>query len=283
MENDFCSSIISSGASAYISSTDKKTALKSYQVWEDGELRAYFGEDCENELAREAFIYKMLDEHPNILACHGLEEIHHNVNALRMEYAPLGDVRKYIRQHKETPLSIQIRLRMALDTAAGLSHMHSKNIQYCDMSCRNLLLFPGYRVKLADFGGSCVEGHELYGKPGIYEEMPYELPLRGRKELGDRPARKRELFALGSAIYEMMAWVKPCEGMTEDEIEARYAAEEFPDVDEIIARDIIQGCWDERYESADEVAQLLERLIASRSKSDGEVEGDQDVNGNETH
>jgi len=47
----------------------------------------------------------------------------------------------------------------------------------------------------------------LNGTPPIHdivEEIRYELPLRGRA-FGERPYVKRELFALGSAIYEIIA------------------------------------------------------------------------------
>jgi len=89
-------SIVGMGASAIVSSTDKKTALKGYQVWEDGKIRASCEDDCEKQLAREAAIYHRLGEHPQVLLCFGLEEVHPGVNSLRLEYAPLGDVRRFI-------------------------------------------------------------------------------------------------------------------------------------------------------------------------------------------
>jgi hypothetical protein len=133
------------------------------------------------------------------------------------------------------------------------------------MSCRNLFLFGDYRVKIGDFGGSLVEGHDEI-TPGVCEEIAYELPLRGR-EFGSRPARKRELFALGSAIYEIMAWALPYQGLTDDEIEKKYAAEEFPSLESIPAGDIIPNCWNEKHGSADEVVEALQ-AIASQGELD---------------
>ncbi|TPX14837.1 uncharacterized protein E0L32_004946 [Thyridium curvatum] len=255
-------SIVGLGGSCFVSSTDKRTALKGYQVWEEGECRAWCQHNSEKELAREALIYKHLGEHPHILHCYGLEEVHPGINSLRLEYAPFGDVRKFIREHKAAPLTKGVRLRMALDTALGLSHIHARRVQHCDMSCRNLFLFDNYRVKIGDFGGSLIEGQdELRG--GVCEEAAYELPLRGR-EFWSRPARKRELFALGSAIYEIMAWASPYEGQEDGEIEKKYAKGEFPTLEGITASNIIQMCWDEKYGSADEVAEALRALIASQ-------------------
>src|SRR4051812_4347060 len=97
-------SIVGLGGSCFISSTDKKTALKGYHVWEDGECRAWCEHDSEKELAREAFIYKHLGNHPHILYCYGLEEVHPGINSLRLEYAPLGDVRKLSKNTKRRRL-----------------------------------------------------------------------------------------------------------------------------------------------------------------------------------
>lgn len=261
-------SIVGLGGSSIISSTDKKTVLKGYQVWEDGECRAWRETDSEKVLAREALVYEHLGEHPNILRSYGLEEVHAGINSLRLEYAPLGDVRKFIK-HTTTPLTKGIRLRMALDTALGLYYIHTRGVQHCDISCRNLFLFLDYRVKIGDFGASLIEGNNEF-ESHICEEVAYELPLRGR-DFESRPPRKRELFALGSALYEILAWAAPYEGLEDDEIEQKYAAEEFPSLKGIPAGNIIQMCWEEKYDTVDEVVGALKALIALY----GELELDQ--------
>ncbi|RSL40192.1 hypothetical protein CEP54_016173 [Fusarium duplospermum] len=255
-------SIIGLGGSSFISSIDKKTVLKGYQVWEDGKCRAMCQHVSEDELAREAFVYKHLGENPHVLYCYGLEEVHQGVHSLRLEYAPFGDVRKFIQQHKEAPLSMTIRMRMALDTALGLKHVHSRRVRHCDLSCRNLFLFHDYRVKVGDFGGSLIEGFDEL-RSSVCEEAAYELPLRGREFWG-RPTQKRDLFALGSAIYEIMAWAPPYMDFRDDEIEQMYAAEKFPALEGIPAHDVIQKCWDEKYESVDEVVEALQVLVSSQ-------------------
>lgn len=39
---------------------------------------------------------------------------------------------------------------------------------------------------------------------------------------------KRELFALGAAVYEITTWERPFQGLADEEVEAKYAREEFP-------------------------------------------------------
>jgi hypothetical protein len=98
---------------------------------------------------------------------------------------------------------------MTLDVVMGLDYLHSKDVQYCVMSCRNLVLFDGYRVRLGDLGASLLKVYEF--NPTFCEESQYELPLRGSPFEG-RPSIKRELFALGSAIYEITMWKRPFQG-----------------------------------------------------------------------
>jgi hypothetical protein len=76
--------------------------------------------------------------------------------------------------------------------------------------CRRLSFFDDYRVKIGEFGGSV---HEVHGfEETVSEEIQYELPRRGR-DCNQRSVIKRELFALGSAIYEIMAWEKTIPGL----------------------------------------------------------------------
>lgn len=64
-------------------------------------------------------------------------------------------------------------------------------------------------------------------------------------------------------------WASPYDGLADDEIETKYAAEEFPALEGISARDAIQMCWDERYKSAGEVAGALKALTVVQSKRHG--------------
>lgn len=154
---------------------------------------------------------------------------------------------------------------MALDVATGLAYLHSKGVEHCDLSCRNLFLFDGFRVKLGNFGASLLQGREF--KPTFCEESRYELPLRGRR-FEDRPPVKRKLFALGSAIYEITAWERPFQGVEDEEVEARYAREEFPPLEGKIAAPVIRKCWSEEFESADEFVDAMTRYVQSGTFSE---------------
>ncbi|KAK3936797.1 kinase-like domain-containing protein [Diplogelasinospora grovesii] len=260
--------IIGIGATCFVTATDDPTVVrKGYQVWEDGRLAVNreheYYESGEEDVQREAAVYKLLGDHPHILKFLALEEVGPGVHSLRLERAPLNNLRRYIGQRPEEPPTPEVRLRMTLEAARAIAHIHSKGAQHCDLSCRNLLLFAGLPVKLGDFGASLIDGRGF--DETHYEEASYELPLRGR-EFHARPGRKRDLFALGSAIYEITTWKRPWQGLEDEEIESRYAREEFPPLDGNVAGSIISKCWKEVYETADEVVTDLNQCFESLGK-----------------
>jgi serine/threonine protein kinase len=247
------------GFSFVSAASDGKTALKGYQVWIGDTCCAakQHSDGCEESLAREEMVYQHLGEHIHILQCYGLVEVHPGIHSLQLERAPYGNIRQFIRDHKDTPPSEQDRLKMALGVSSGLAHAHAKNVIHCDISCRNLFLFPDWCTKVGDFGSAILDGTPPIHN--IVEEIRYELPLRGRV-FAERPYVKRELFALGSAIYEIMAWKQPFEGLEDDDVKKKYAAEEFPDVAYLLARNIVHNCWSEKFDTAKEVEEALTAL-----------------------
>jgi serine/threonine protein kinase len=89
---------------------------------------------------------------------------------------------------------------MAMQVSRGIVDLHSKNVFHCDFSCLNVFVFEDWLLKIGDFGSYKIDDKE----PLAAEEARYQLPLRGRgwEELD---YKKREIFALGCGIYEIMA------------------------------------------------------------------------------
>ncbi|KAI9747052.1 MAG: hypothetical protein M4579_007535 [Chaenotheca gracillima] len=254
------------GATSIVSGAEDGTVLKGWQVWK-GDRRCAYRESedgSERLFARESSTYQLLGEHPHILRCLGLVEVHENVRSLRLERAPHGNVREYIGNNQSSAPSEADRIKMALGVASGMAHSHAKNVIHCDMSCRNLFLFPNHLVKIGDFGSAMVDGEICEG--AFCEESRYELPRRGR-EFEDRPYLKRELFALGSAIYEILAWERPFDGLDDDDVEKRFAAEEFPGVSHLVGGNIIRNCWNENFENAKDVEDALLLLGDQRKRN----------------
>ncbi len=116
--------ILGIGASCFVSVYDSQTVLKGYQIWVHGKRRSYKSRNCEEAIQWEELIYKQLGKHPRILSCYGLAQVHPAVNSLRLELAPLGNLRQYIDSHNPPPE--HTRVQMALDVSTALGHIHSR-------------------------------------------------------------------------------------------------------------------------------------------------------------
>ncbi|KAK7419120.1 hypothetical protein QQZ08_010990 [Neonectria magnoliae] len=245
----------------YIQAGDTKTLLKGRQVWCDGKSYEYRHLSFDGALEHEAAVYKKLGDHPRITRCYGLEEVGPDVHALRLERSVVGCIRTYIVDHPDEPPPIDIRLRMATDFAEGMNHLHEKGVTWYDASTRNALFFDDFRIKLCDFGTAVMEGTDF--KQVQSYETRYSLPLRGRV-IDELPPLERELFALGSAIYELTEWKVPYHGLTEGEVDLKVYDDEQPDLTTgNPAASIISQCWQEKYGSAGEIVRDLQNCVKS--------------------
>lgn len=108
-------------------------------------------------------------------------------------------------------------------------------------------------------GAATLEGSEY--EPFQCYEVRYQLPARGRDE-GEVPRMAEELFALGSAVHEVMEWHVPFLDVPEHELEGLYADDQLPELaGDNLAVDVIRKCWYEEYESAGQVVDELQRLL----------------------
>ncbi|TLD10241.1 hypothetical protein PgNI_05473 [Pyricularia grisea] len=158
------------------------------------------------DLTRQFAIYQAIAHHPRITQCLGLEkDTVGNAIALRLERAPMGDLRGFIEEN--SPPSIKQRAAMAANSAEGVKHLHSRKVTWGDLSTRNTLVFDGMDLKLCDFASAALEN--VYPEFG---QHTYELlywPAMTLDDIEQLNMYQKELFALGSAIYEIMEWEKP--------------------------------------------------------------------------
>ncbi|KAF2254642.1 hypothetical protein BU26DRAFT_392011, partial [Trematosphaeria pertusa] len=62
-----------------------------------------------------------------------------------------------------------------------------------------------------------------------------------------------DLFALGSTLYELLAGQTPYEGLSDESIESLIRKGKFPDTDGLLLGDIIMGCWEKKFSSAEDI------------------------------
>jgi serine/threonine protein kinase len=122
------------------------------------------------DVKREAYIHKQADDHPNICKLRGVvlpppdsKRTHQKGNdefVLVLELLQ-GDLGQYLRGGRGELLPNPERIKLALDVAEGMAHLHSKNIIHGDLKPGNLLIreleAPGQvQVVVSDFGLSSI-------------------------------------------------------------------------------------------------------------------------------
>lgn len=145
-----------------------------------------------NEFRKEIRATQNLD-HENILPLKDASIIE---NRLVMVF-PLGE---------ETMLS-RLQRRMSLDTAMdyteqllrAAAHAHARKIIHCDIKPDNLIIFPGNRLRLADFGIAKVSQKTVQGSgTGTVGYMAPEQAM-------GKPSRRSDVFSIGLLIWRMFS------------------------------------------------------------------------------
>lgn len=259
-------------AVVYTEHGNRKSVLKGLSVWIDGVEYDRPPMATDGTIEREAAIYEVLGDHPQITRSFGLELVNpaSKAYALRLERAPIGCLREFIMEcPSEAIPALATRLRMAADFAEGVSFLHSKRILWADLSVRNTLLFDNYQIKLSDFGGALLPG--TYDDAIQLYETRYEPPVKV-EDYDDIPMMAREIFALGTALYEIIEWKVPYGISTDDEevVDPCKRRGELPVLSkDNPAKNIIMRCWTqyasvseswEEYTLSQDVHQSLQQL-----------------------
>jgi serine/threonine protein kinase len=149
---------------------------------------------------------------------------------------------------------------MAVIIADSSAYLHSRGVIWGDLSTRNVLVFDDGNLKLCDFASSSLEG--VYPEFGVHTYEPRYCPALPESQVYKLSMMQRELYALGSAIYEITSWKRPYEGV-EGDIWDIVEGGTMPVIEEDnIAREIITRCWNFGYDSAKVVAEGLKGITA---------------------
>ena len=217
--------------------------------------------------AREAqAVAAVVDDH--VMAIHCVDEWQ-GVPYLVMTYSRGITLQK--RLSDNGPLAVREILRVGMQAAKGLAAAHAQGIVHRDIKPANIFLDQTVeRVQLMDFGLARAVDDASLTRTGVLAGTPqYMSPEQARAEAVDH---RSDLFSLGSVMYAM------CTGHAPFRAESSYSVlrlitdraprpirEINPDVPEwlcmIIAKLMAKQTCD-RYESAEQVAKLIEDCLA---------------------
>ena len=206
--------------------------------------------------------------HDNVMEIYGVADVN-GLPYLVMPYVRGQSLQR--RLDAQGPLALVEILRIGTQVAAGLAAAHAQWLVHRDVKPANILLADGVeRVKLTDFGLARAADDASLTKTGVIAGTPqYMSPEQAR---GDSVDQRSDLFSLGSVLYAMCTGHAPFRAETSYGVLRRITDQEprpirqlNPDIPpwlcQIIAKLMSKQPGD-RFESAREVAELLEQCLA---------------------
>ena len=144
-----------------------------------------------DDFRREVRITARLD-HPNILPIKNADFIGDVFTIVQ----PLGECSLHDRLHKR--IKFTAKMNFIEQTLAGLGHAHERGIIHCDIKPDNMILFPGERLRLADFGIAKFARKTIQGSAS--GSVGYMAP----EQAMGRPSARSDVFSAGLVIHQLL-------------------------------------------------------------------------------
>lgn len=206
--------------------------------------------------------------HPHVLAIHSVDATG-RLPFLVMPCLDGESLQERIRRNG--PLGLAETLRIGAQAARGLQAAHEQGLVHRDIKPGNILLERGVeRAVLTDFGLARAVDDASMTRSGVIAGTPqFMSPEQAR---GDAVDHRSDLFSLGSVLYTMCAGRPPFRSETTMGLLRRIVEDQPRSVLEVnsecpvwlaaIVERLHAKRADERFESAGELAELLERCLA---------------------
>jgi serine/threonine protein kinase len=207
--------------------------------------------------------------HPNVITIHAVDE-QGGMPYLVMEYIAGCTLRERI--NRSPPLEPLDVMRIGAQIASGLAAAHEQGVIHRDIKPSNVMLEDGLeRVKIADFGlaRAAMDLADITSLGHAVGTPSYVSP---EQVTGKDVDVRSDLFSLGCLLHALLTGHSPFRGRLVLEVIRQVAEHDPPNLAKVNPRvprhlaDLIQKLLqknpDDRFQSAREVAALLNREIA---------------------
>lgn len=147
-------------------------------------------------------------QHPNIVSVYDSDR-DGDVAFLVMEFIQGDDLKHHLDSGKR--YSLEESVRMICELLDALDYAHRQSIVHRDIKPANLLLEPGGRVKLTDFGVARIQdaGEATRTQGAIIGTLKYMAPEQVR---GTPVDARADIFSAGVVLYQLLADKRPFDG-----------------------------------------------------------------------
>lgn len=216
--------------------------------------------------------------HENVIPIHAVSEFMGH-GYIVMQYVPGHSLEYRIRV--EGPLQIDVILRIGMHVARALAAARQQGLVHRDIKPANILLEEGIdRPVVTDFGLARVANDASLTNSGVVSGTPnYMSPEQAS---GENVDAKSDLFSLGSVMYAMCVGHPPFRSDTvlgvlrrvsdDDQSSIRAQNAAVPSWLEDFVFRLLEKRPQDRFDSAEEVAQLLSKELAYQQNPTGLAE-----------
>ncbi|KNC50320.1 TKL protein kinase [Thecamonas trahens ATCC 50062] len=141
-------------------------------------------------------------------------------------------------------LSVPERVRMGLDAARGMLHIHAEGLIHGDLALRNLLVDDTFRVKVTDFGLSRVRTGSLNE---VSQAMGTPVTMAPELIQGHAISTKVDVYSFGVVLWQLYTRDDPFPGLTPMQVAWRVVMQgerpEIPAHTPSSLTQLIERCW----------------------------------------
>jgi eukaryotic-like serine/threonine-protein kinase len=183
---------------------DRRVAIKTVKVENLSEQAA---SEYELRFRTEARSAARL-QHPNIVSVYDSDR-DGDVAFLVMEYIQGDDLKHHL--DEGIRYSLEQSLKMIRDLLSALEYAHKQGIVHRDIKPANLLIEPGGRVKLTDFGVARMQdsGDATRTQGNMIGTLKYMSPEQVQ---GQKTDSRTDLFSVGVVLYHLLTDTRPFDG-----------------------------------------------------------------------
>jgi serine/threonine protein kinase len=200
------------------------------------------------------------DAPSGLLTYHG---IHTSIpSGLILELAENGNLQDWLDGAAAQPPSEDLVYKWISQAAEALSFAHNLGILHSDIHPLNFFLTSSLDLKVGDWGGASVDGSLSYCSYRYKYRLFTSNGTDIAKECGISAAT--EIFAFGMTVFVMVSgqevWPELEESRDWEEIRDRISTRRFPRTKDLrVLGSVVEGCWNGRFSSMEEVRVAVER------------------------
>ena len=146
--------------------------------------------------------------HPNIVTVYDVGQDHGTIY-IAMEFIEGRPLNSVI---KDGTMVVDDAVALGIQVAEALDFAHGRGIVHRDIKPSNIILTPGNRIKLTDFGIARIDDPDTAQQTQAGDILGTPVYMAPEQVMGRRVDGRTDLYALGVILYEMVAGKRPFGG-----------------------------------------------------------------------